>query len=278
MQPALFAKHKRKILWAPPLLLAGLALSRDLFLAAYVLGIFWQMYHYALQHFGLARIYSAKKRHFSKIERGLDLIFCLSITFFPILIGTKNFREAFSKFSYFQESNLAFSIPIWREVASFFESHKSVWTFLHFGIGAVVFLFYLIHWFRKRSIVWAKVLLFAQLFLVFSLGFFYFHPLIGVLCMDFVHAIQYYGLLSITEQQGISRWNFLPERISPQWFAGGILLVSGVSFGLFNVNYASVPAGIQGSFWELLPLAIISWANLIHYWFDAFLWEKGGNA
>ncbi len=198
--------HRAKILFVPPLFIFALALSFDFLMLAAVVMLFWQTYHYALQHFGLIRIYHSKVGNFSKLQLKLDILACITFVFFPILAGTSKFMLAFDRFFYLQNTVFSFFLPHMLAVAEFLDRNKSIWMYLHFLLAALYFGFTIFLGVKNRKVSAQKIGFMAQLFAVFSLGFLFFQPIIGILALDLLHSIQYYGLLSLSERNTTAKF------------------------------------------------------------------------
>jgi hypothetical protein len=269
-----FEKHKKKILLVPPIAILGLAISFDFLVLAGVAMIFWQMYHYALQHFGLIKIYDSKVKNFSKFQRRLDIIACIGFVFLPIFVGTTKFMQAFDRFLYLEKTIFSFAIPFLLRIADFIEGNKTVWLYSYFSLAGIYFFVLAYGGMRKKNLSIPKLVLMLQIFFVFSFGFMFFQPFVGVIALDLLHSVQYYGLLSLSERSSTSRVFGLSNVNYLQPVTLGAVVFLGLGFGIFSVFFDDVPASPPDMHWTLFPFAIVIGVNCLHFWMDSFIWGR----
>lgn len=232
--------------------------------AAFVLAIWWDVYHSSLQTFGLGRIYDRLAGNKPSDGRGLDLALNLLLYIGPIL-GGATLMDHVEYFSEFDRVDSAF----FTAVPAYAEGHHRWLTLAVLLVGTPFLVVYVVSATRRARggapVSRQKVILYAGTGLcsIYTWGFNSFGQAFFI--MNFFHAAQYFALVwwseggRLTERSGLAR---LPGGATLGLLA---FLAIGGGYGL-TMSVASTP--FQG--WLFCLGLVIS---LLHFWYDGFIWS-----
>jgi len=247
--PAIFSLYPKRFLLAPPLLLGAMLVSKWALVTAFVLAVWWDVYHSALQTFGLGRLYDAKagadSEEARRLDRGLNLVLYIG----PILAGATLMDHAahFDKFGNLGAVFLS-GIP------AALDARRGPLSLAALGAGAAYVAYYL--W-RVRALVRAglpvpreKTVLFASTAAcsIYTWGFNSFGQAFFI--MNFFHALQYFALVWHAEK---TRIRFLP-----------FLLGAGFAYGVWAKLWGESSHA---------AFAVLLTVSLLHFWYDGFVWS-----
>ena len=143
--PDIFRLHPFRFVWIPPLLYLALLSSRWILVSAAVLVTFWDVYHSALQTFGLARIYDRRQGNDPNVGRRLDWWLNLLLYAGPILAGV-TMIDHFDDFEQFETVGATF----FTAVPAFMTGHQRYFTWA-VVVGGSLFLTYYVFAYAKLS-------------------------------------------------------------------------------------------------------------------------------
>ncbi len=247
--PGIFRLYPRRFLAVPVFLFSAMMLSSWVLVFCFVLAVWWDAYHSALQTFGLGRLYDLKAGSLSdetrRLDRGLNLVIYLG----PILGGAVLMDHA-GHFNKFKDVGSAFFsvIPVWTSA-----NHRALSLAAVF-FGSVYVFYYLM---RYRALLKEgqcvspeKALLFASTAIcsVYTWGLNSFGQAFFI--MNFFHAVQYFALIWLAEKERIRFWP----------------LLLGVGFAY----------GIWAKLWgesSHLAMSVLLTVSLLHFWYDGFIWS-----
>lgn len=255
--PKVVRKHPLRFFVVPPLLIAALTLSEELMLLSTVLVVFWDVYHSALQTFGLGRIYDARAGNDPNVGRRLDLGLNVVLYIGPILAGA-SMLDHVGKLADLDDLGTSF----FASVPTFMDAEHGRVAIAVLGLSAAFIVHYVLSYGRLARagyrIAWPKVWLLASTGLcsIITWGF---NPWgLAFVVMNLFHAVQYLGLVWFSEGDRLKAMAGL-KRLAPFAF---LLLV--VWYGA----WAELVTDEQPLFW-----AITQSVALLHFWYDGFVWS-----
>lgn len=261
--PSVFKLHPVRFLVVPALLLAAMLSSTWILVAVTVLTVFWDVYHSALQTFGLGRIYDRNEGNDPALGRRLDYVLNLLFYAGPILGGATMLAH-FNKLELFEEVESTFftSIP------AFMQTNQRYLTWAVLGLGTLFLVYYVgsyVRLYRRGyKVSFLKVYLLASTGLcsIYTWGF---NPWgAAFFIMNLFHAVQYLGLVWWSERRHIQR------RLRLERLRGGALLTGVVFLGsvlAYGVWAEAVELDIEWM-WCLTQVVAI-----MHFWYDGFIWS-----
>ena len=249
----------------PILLFVALSVSHWFLVAAAILIVFWDVYHGAMQNFGLSRIYDAKMGNDPKAGRQLDSMINLVLYAGPILAGVMLafHLEGFQNFS---ELGLYALTAVPAEV----EGHAELIRWLTIGGSLCFVAFYIFSYWRLSrqgyKVSPQKVILLSSTAIASIIAWGFNPAAIAFAAMNIFHAIQYFGILYAREGKNLltlTRLQNAPSSLKP-WLVGAILLLPTCLFGFWE--FFTNPG------WDMI-LALIFTVTIMHYWYDGFIWS-----
>lgn len=257
-----FRAHPIRFTIVPVALFASMMLSKVVAVCAVVLVVWWDVYHSAMQTFGLARIYDRKAGNPPDAARRLDLLLNLLIYAGPILAGA-TFLDHVRSFETFAEIGAgAFAaVPARAE---------GVRRFLTWGVLAigVPFVGYYVVTMRRladagHAISRPKVWLLATT-AVCSIVWWGFNPFgDAFLVMNFFHAWQYFAIVWISERRNLSHLLRVGDLPVLRTAAPLALMVGGAfAYGVWVVRDPS-----------LVAFTVLNVVALMHFYYDGFIWS-----
>lgn len=263
LNPEIFRLHRVRFLLVPAALFAAMMASTWVTVIATVLVVFWDVYHSALQTFGLGRIYDRLAGNDPQAGRRLDLGLNLLLYLGPIVAGTTMMAH-FQKLEHFADIGVLFFTRIPVVMAS----HQPSLVGLVGGGAAAYVIFYCLAYARLARL--GHRVSFPKVFLLSTTG----------LCsvwvwgtnpwgqaffiMNVFHAVQYLALVWWAEGgrlHGLSR--LPPSRIGRH--AAALLFLALV--GAYGVLAETSTDGSR-AFWCLTQVVA-----LMHFFYDGFIWS-----
>jgi len=249
----------------PVLLFIALSMSLWFLVIAAVIAVFWDVYHGAMQNFGLSRIFDSRMGNDPKAGRLLDSMMSLVLYAGPILSGVTLAFHAES-FNNFAEIGLYALTVVPTEVTG----HAVLIRWVTMS-GCLLFIgFYIAaYWNLARQgykVSPQKVILMASTGLASVIAWGFNPAAIAFAAMNLFHAIQYYGILYAREGKTLSstfRFNGLPKALRGILVCA-ILFIPTLAFGVWE--FFATPG------WDMI-LALILTVTLMHYWYDGFVWS-----
>lgn len=244
-----------------------LALSANLWILviASVIAVFWDVYHSAMQNFGLSRIYDMRMGNDAHEGRLLDSIMNLVLYAGPITAGV-TLAFHINAFDSFAQVGAAALTTVPGEVMG----HAQLIRWIVIPASLMMCVVYVLGYWRLSrkgyKIAPQKVLLMATsgLTSIICWGFNPFATAFAI--MNVFHAIQYFGILYAREGGAILKTvkaDNVSARIKP-WLIAAILLLPTVAFGAWDM--------LAPRNWDKL-YALFLTVTLMHFWYDGFIWS-----
>ncbi len=258
-----FARHPRRFI-AAPLVVLGLLCASDWMLAiAIVLAVWWDVVHSSLQTFGLGRIYDARRGNAPTLGRRLDLGLNLLLYVGPVLAGA-TLIEHLMPLAAFEKVGAV----VFRQVPVYAEAHQAA---LARGLligGGLYLIVYVLGYLRLHRqgyrVAPQKVLLlvFTGLCSIYTWGFNSFGEAFFI--MNFFHAWQYFGLVWWSERGNLRRRLGLEHARRGELAALVAMLAVAGTYGV----WAELVADTQR-----FALSVTLVVSLMHFWYDGFIWS-----
>jgi len=259
----IFQSYPYRFTVVPVVLLVGMYFSDWIAISAYVLAIWWDVYHSSLQTFGLGRIYDVKNGNDPNVGRRLDILLNLLIYAGPILAGAA-LMEHIEEFGEFSRIGSAF----FTSVPAYVESNQRylTWAMILFGTPFTAYYVYAYWRYHRQGyrVSHQKVLLLASTALcsIYTWGFDSFGQAFFI--MNFFHAFQYFALVWHLESKNMTSFFRLGGLPWGKPIALVLFLVIGFGYGIF-----SEVSSAQARFTANLVIAV----SLMHFWYDGFIWS-----
>ena len=261
--PEIRKLYPRRFFVVPPILLVGMLTSEWFLVSVSVLATFWDVYHSALQTFGLGRIYDIRAGNNPKTARTLDAILNHLLYAGPILAGA-TMTDHFEDFYEFDDVGALF----FHSVPAFMESSQRylAWGLLLFGSTFLVYYVatYVRLMRRGYHVSLPKVVLFAATGFcsIYTWGFNTWGEAFFI--MNFFHALQYFAIVWYKEQGNMTR---LFRTSSLRWYKPITLsLFVGAALG-----YGTLVEWTPTSAPLVYPLSLV--VAIMHFWYDGFIWS-----
>ncbi len=256
LNPDVFPQHKIRFVLVPITVFASMMVSMWAVVIATVLVTFWDVWHSALQTFGLGRIYDRNQGNDPLVGRRLDFGLNLLLYAGPIVSGATMLAH-FQKFELFEDVGAM----LLTRIPTAMSSHQRfiAWSVVVFGL---VFVAYYVFAYlrlagRGYRISLQKVFLYTTTGIcsIWAWGFNPFGQ--AFLIMNLFHAVQYFGLVWWSEERVLTR------RLSKPTAA---LLFVG-----FTLAYGTV-AEIVSDHSRIL-WSVAQTVALMHFFYDGFIWS-----
>lgn len=258
-----FVLHRFRFVVLPILAFSSMMVSMWAVVIATVLITFWDVYHSALQTFGLGRIYDRNCGNDPNVGRRLDFLLNLLLYAGPILSGATMLAH-FQKFELFADVGALFLADIPAYMVSW--QRAVAWAVI--ALGAAFVLFYVVAYMRlaRQGYVVGvqKVFLLATTGLT-SIWAWGFNPWgQAFLIMNLFHAVQYLGLVYWSEKKVlVERLRLGRTRFAGFWAASLFLIVAFLYGGI-----AEIHADQSRPLWSLVQAV-----SLMHFFYDGFVWS-----
>jgi hypothetical protein len=267
--PAIFRTHPFRFGVVPLALFAAVYTSTWALIAIGVLGVWWDVYHSAMQTFGIGRIYDMRAGNDLEAGRRLDQLMNLLLYAGPIL-GGASLALHMQSFSNFSEVGSAFftSIPARAE------AHSRDLTLAVFATGLPFTLYYVWSYWRMQRNGYRVSLQKASLYAivaVVSIGCWGFNSFgQAFFVMNFFHATQYFFIVWHTEGTGLTERTGFARLPHGRYLVLVIFLVVGLGYGIWTTGAWPWPA-LQPSRRGLA--ATLLTISILHFWYDGFIWS-----
>jgi hypothetical protein len=262
--PSIFKLYPVRFIAVPLLLYAAMMSSLWVLVAATVLTVFWDVYHSALQTFGLARIYDRNHGNDPAAGRTLDLVLNHLLYAGPILGGATMLAH-FKRFELFEDVESVF----FTQIPAFMKTNHRYFTWGVVAVGTLFLIVYVLVYIRlyRRGykISFLKVYLLASTGLcsIYTWGFNSWGQAFFI--MNVFHAVQYLGLVWHAERK------VLLQRLRLDKARAGGLIAAFLFLGAVT-GYGVVAHMIATE--EILWLwCITQVVALMHFWYDGFIWS-----
>ena len=263
LNPQINKLHPIRFFLVPAVLLVACLSSQVALIFVIVLAVWWDVYHSALQTFGLGRIYDARHGNDPNLGRQADRMLAFAIYIGPILAGT-NLWAHLKHFKRFDAVNLE-SLAAFGDVVF---AQKEDLQIAVFAIGVPIVVWYLLHYRRLTqqgySVSTQKVILYASTALCSIYAWGFMPPGKAFFVVNFFHALQYFAIVWWSEKKnmislfGLTR---IPFRAAAALL---ILIVPAFTYGLWAVIKPGQTIGI---------VAVAAVVSIMHFWYDGFVWS-----
>jgi len=258
-----FRRHRVRFVLVPLALFAAMMLSMWAVVIVAVLVVFWDVYHSALQTFGLARIYDRNAGNDPQVGRRLDFGLNLLLYAGPIVAGATMLPH-FSKFEVFEDVDATF----FTRVPALLQSHQRYFTWTILAAGTLYAAYYVIAYARLRAqghrISSLKVFLLATTGLC-SIWVWGFNPWgQAFFIMNLFHAVQYLALVMWSEGASLQRRLRLDRARLGQPMAIALFLGCALAYGAWT----ELVRDDDRARWSLVQVVA-----LMHFFYDGFIWS-----
>lgn len=261
----LFRQYRLRFLLAPVLLFASALWFDQRGLHGLLLFVFaWDIWHVLMQHFGFMRIYDAKTGEVDRWTSRMDWAVSISC-YLSMIAASPHYRHNL----FLQSFQSGF--PLWLGGAYQFLQNA---LFACTGALAAAYVgFCTLRW-REGRLNARKVALLA-VFLAASwyLYVVYDDFIVGFAVWSAFHCLQYYAIVWVynanrvakgVSMAALARTLFRPTPACIAAYGGLILLYGGI-------NYSRILLG--GADWVRFLVAFIATSNMLHYYYDGFIWK-----
>ena len=267
--PTIFRMHRFRFVAVPIVLFAAVYTSTWALVVVGVIGVWWDVYHSALQTFGIGRIYDLRAGNDLDAGRRLDQLMNVLLYAGPIL-GGASLALHMQSFSNFSEVGSAFftSIPARAE------AHSRELTLAVFAIGIPFAIYYVAAYWRLAQRGYRVSLQKASLYGILAVvsiacwGFNSFGEAFFV--MNFFHALQYFFIVWHTEGTGLAERTGFGRLPHGRYLMLAIFLMVGLGYGIWTTGawpWPSLQPSRRGLAATLLTVSIL------HFWYDGFIWS-----
>lgn len=263
LNPTVFPQHKFRFIVLPIALIVAMMTSMWAVVIATVLVTFWDVWHSALQTFGLGRIYDRNRGNDPLVGRRLDLLLNLLLYIGPLVSGVTMYTH-FQKFELFADIDLLFftRVPVLMTDHQGTIARTTV-------IGGFIFLLayvlaYVVLARRGYKVCFQKVFLYVTTGIcsIWAWGFNAFGQ--AFLIMNLFHAFQYFGLVWWFERRVLAR----RLRLDGFGFAAPLTAMILVIFTFGYGAMAEIFANEDRFLWS-----IVQTVALMHFFYDGFIWS-----
>lgn len=263
--PKIFAQHRLRFTAVPILVFSAFLASDWVLAVGFVVAMMWDVYHSAMQSFGLCRIYDSRLGNDPEIGRRLDRWLNHLLYAGPILCGLSlvPMLEIVQIFS-----PLGWSAPTrWVAQVPFFQPGMRA-TVIGFGLSFV--LFYGWSYWRLATAGYRvsplKIGVLVSTAVTTITAWAFLPPLEAFFVVNLFHGLQYFAIVWSVEEGNIARL-FRLDRLGS---AGPPLAFVCMAVVLFAAG-AAYFWGVQSSFrWAVAGGLVVS---LMHFWYDGFVWS-----
>jgi hypothetical protein len=269
LNPGIFRLYPFRFLVVPLALFAAVYTSTWALVVIGVIGVWWDVYHSALQTFGIGRIYDLRAGNDLTAGRRLDQLMNLLLYAGPIL-GGASLALHMQAFSNFAEVESAFftSIPARAE------AHARWLTLGVFAVGIPFSIYYVWRYWQLQRQGYRVSLQKASLYGVVAVvsiacwGFNSFGEAFFV--MNFFHALQYFFIVWHMEGSNLEARFGLSRLAYGRYLALGLFVAIGIGYGIWSTGAWPWP--------ELQPsrrglAATLLTVSILHFWYDGFIWS-----
>jgi hypothetical protein len=259
-----FARHPRRFVAVPLVVLLLLCASDWLLALAIVTTVWWDVVHSSLQTFGLGRIYDARIGNPPALGRRLDLGLNLLLYMGPVVAGA-TFIDHLMPFHAFERADT----EIFCEVPVHGEAYQAGLAWAVLVGGGLYLLVYVLGYVRlhrrgyKVSPQKVALLVLTGVCSIYTWGFNSFGQAFFI--MNFFHAWQYFGLVWWSERGNLRRRLGLEGVRWGEVAALAAMLAGAATYGVW--------AEFVDSDEQRFALCVTLVVALMHFWYDGFIWS-----
>jgi hypothetical protein len=258
-----FRRHRVRFVVVPAAVLAALVLSTRAAVVTTVIVVFWDVYHSALQTFGLARIYDRLRGNDPDAGRRLDLGLNLVLYIGPLVAGA-TLAAHLEKLELLADVGATF----FAQVPVLATSSQRILAWTAMAVGTAYVAFYIAAYVRLARLGHAvspqKVFLLAATGLC-SLWVWGVNPWgQAFFIMNLFHAVQYLALVWWSEGRGLRRLLRLDRARMGRGAAVVAFLVPLYAYGLVAESVTDDARVL----WSLTQVVA-----LMHFFYDGFIWS-----
>lgn len=271
-------KYYGRIVILPLIILALTFISPQFMVFLFILELFWDIWHSALQNWGVSRIYEAKSGNNGYRYRSLDRWLNLFIYIGPMLVFMTLSPQFYSKENFLKDTSFYWL----NSLVSWLHTQQEYISYLVVLGGLFVLSIYL----RKLLYDMKNGYKFPTLKFIFLLSWLilsvYANSLGGIygafIAVNVAHSIQTLGIAWWSENKNVARRYRLNLKKTIILFFSLIILMGAYEYyASFAETYLEQSNGKDISSWFNGPLGIIVRirlvTNLLHYWADSFIWS-----
>ena len=258
-----FKRHRVRFVLVPIAVFAAMMLSMWAVVVVTVLVVFWDVYHSALQTFGLARIYDRNAGNDPEVGRALDLGLNVLLYAGPIVAGAAMLPH-FGRFEVFEDVDATF----FTRIPAFMTGNQRYFAWTVLVAGTVYAIVYVIAYARLRArgyrISVPKVFLLASTGLC-SIWAWGFNPWgQAFFIMNVFHAVQYLALVWWSENASLRRGLRLDRARLGKPIALALFLGVTLAYG----GWTELVRDDDRLRWSLVQVVA-----LMHFFYDGFIWS-----
>lgn len=257
-----FARHRTRLTVVPVLLVAAMLLSPAALVAGFVLAVFWDVHHSAMQTFGLGRIYDMKAGNDPQALRRVDLWLNSALYIGPIAAGASMIVHLRS-LDEFSRVGLAAvtTVPAWASAEAPVIRSIAILAWLGVVGGAMLAYARAARGGYRLSPHKQALLLATASVSILAWGLA--PPLLAFMTINLFHAVQYFALVWLKEG---GRMRAAAPRLGRLALPGFVLAC--LAFGTLYWIVHERGTAAAGAW--LAPFVACS---LLHFWYDAFVWS-----
>ena len=263
LNPKINELHPLRFFLVPSLLLAACLSSQVMLICTIVLAVWWDVYHTAMQTFGLGRIYDARHGNDPSLGRRADLLLNLVIYVGPVLAGA-SLGEHLQHFERFERVDMA-SLARFGDLV--FAQQRDIQIAV-FAIGVPIVIGYLLYYrgliAKGYSVSPQKISLFVSTALCSILAWGFMAPAKAFFIANFFHALQYFAIVWWSEKKNVISLFGLTRVPFRAAAALAILIVPTFSYGVWAVVRPANAVGV---------IAVSAVVSILHFWYDGFVWS-----
>ncbi len=260
----IFKLHPWRFTAVPVALFAACYCSMWVAAFVFVIGIWWDVYHSALQTFGLGRIYDAKAGNEPTVGRRLDYLVNILRYLGPILAGA-TLMNHIREFGIFRHVGSTFFTAIPAKV----QSNQRYLVWLVTGVGLPFLAYYMFSYWRlyrqgyKVSPQKVCLLTSTGICSIYSWGFNIFGQAFFI--MNFFHALQYFAIVWWAERRNVTSVFRVGTQRRGQVQAFTLFILLPCAYGYW---VATTP-NVQNDLVFCIALVV----SIMHFWYDGFIWS-----
>lgn len=263
LDPDVFPRHKIRFIVVPIVLVAAMMTSMWAVVIATVLVTFWDVWHSALQTFGLGRIYDRNQGNDPLVGRRLDLALNVLLYVGPIVSGATMYAH-FQKFELFADVDAL----LFTHIPTAMSTHQRSIAWATILGGSAFLVLYVLAYVRLAQrgykIGVQKVFLYATTGIcsIWAWGFNPFGQ--AFLIMNLFHAFQYFGLVWWSERKVLVRRLRLEGVRMAKPIAALVFVMLTLGYGAM----AEIIADDSRLLWS-----VVQTVALMHFFYDGFIWS-----
>ena len=263
LNPGVFRAHLPRFVLVPLALFAAMMVSLWAVVIVAVLVVFWDVYHSALQTFGLARIYDRNAGNDPNVGRRLDFGLNLLLYAGPI-VGGAAMLPHFVKLAIFEDVDATF----FTRIPAFMAGNQRYFTWAVLAFGTIYAVIYVAAYGRLRArghrISFHKVFLLATTGLC-SIWVWGWNPWgQAFFIMNLFHAVQYLALVGWSESASLRRRLRLDGARLGKPLVIAALLTGALAYGAWTELVRDD---------DRVRWSVVQVVALMHFFYDGFIWS-----